>query len=195
MSEETKTNDGDAVDTIVSDKKEEEKKTNRTFTQAEFDSRLAEATKSFKEKEEKYKDLEEKFTELNEWKKEKEESEMSEIEKLTNKNKELEETLNSIASEKKMLEIQVSKNNILSDVKFAGLPAVYKNAVSGESEEELKSNAEQILEQFQKDMEGLGKKVDIPAPNVRKDNSDTKTQPQSVMESITSKIKKNFEKF
>jgi hypothetical protein len=134
MSEETKnpdTNDDSGVST-------EEKQSNKTFSQSEFDSRLATELNKFKTQYSDYDELKENFLEMKKWKEQKEQESMTEQEKMTNLVQNTAKENESLKSERDGLLTEIMKKDILLDKKYADLPIVYKQAVIGNSRDSIR---------------------------------------------------------
>lgn len=172
-----------------------EKDTNKTYDQSEFDKevsrQVAEATDKFKG----HNELQEKYDELEKWKKEKELESMTETEKSQKLVEELKKKNEDLGNQVKASDLSVLRSNILSDAKYLGLPRAYKSMVKGESEEEIKSSADSIFDEYKKDFTSAGGKVtDIPPPNLGKDGNPITTTPQTVAEKIKAVMAEKAEK-
>ena len=171
---------------------EEEKQSNKTYTQSDFDKEVA---RQLAEHSLKYKDYDltkKELEELKTWKQEKENAELSEAEKMQKMVEEQKSQLESLQTQNKELSLSVLKGNILSGSEFMGLPKAYKMMVQGESEEEIKVNATKALEEWQSDLSKLGKSVDTPSPKLNKEGGKAETTFKNPAEAISEGLKNRF---
>lgn len=169
----------------------EEKQTNRTFTQSEFDSMLAKQTAEMTEKIKGFSVLEKKYSELESKLQEKEESEMSELQKLQSKVEKLTETKTNLEKTLKEKDRGIITSSVLADPKYASLPTVYKRAIPlSDSKEEVIAEAERALEQYQKDFERASGKKSTPVIDAVKSNNTNVSGGQSARDKLKEKKKR-----
>ena len=137
--------------------------TNKTWDQSEHDRAIAEALRAERAKYADYdkfkqtaKDAQSKLDEIE--LKEKSELEKKEIEvsKLTEKVQGYENSLKNYT-------LKESRDKVLSDPKYSGLPSVYKNSVGlSENELDIQLEADKVLEQFNQDFNVKGQSFGKP---------------------------------
>jgi hypothetical protein len=188
MSKEDKTNQDDIpadnggkpTDTTVDDG--DDKKTNKTYDQSEFDKEVAKREQEIKLKYKDHDELKEKYEELEKWKQEKELAEMSESEKNQKLIEELKNSKTDLESQLNAAKLENLKNSILSTGKWVGMPRAYKKLVHGETQEEIELNAEKIFEEYRTDFIVKGDNVGIP--DISKDGGGKRTTPLTPVEKI-----------
>jgi predicted RNase H-like HicB family nuclease len=144
----------------------EDKQTNRTFSQSDFDRAKADIEKKFKTRYEDYDQIKDGFLELKKWKEQKEQEAMTEQEKIANIIKNTTSENENLKQEKDNLLKQIMKKDVLLDKKYSGLPTVYKMAVQGDSPEEVTESADNMLNAYYEDMKAAGKPIEnVSIPN------------------------------
>jgi len=153
----------------------QEKRTNRTFDQSEFDRELAQRTSEYRKQLKSFDLLKDELESLREEKNQRAQAEMTEVERLQNQLKEIENL-----KQKQELEIQtyqkkMLKHTVLLDPKYSTLPLAYKKMIEpGETEDEVKENAEEALRQFQLDFKvhsgDVGKAPEMKAAGFSSEN-------------------------
>jgi len=190
----TPDNDHEPKQSAVNQKQvDDEKKTNRTFNQSEFDSRLKEEQKKIKDQYRDYNDIKTQLSELKQKEEERKLAEMSEIEQwktkydsITTENEELKKSLESEV-------IKGLRNEILSNNEYSILTRPYKKMVVGNTESEVRESAQQILEEFKKDIEKIkGKSVDFTPPTDLKQEIEKKPEPKTPAMRLKDAVKKVF---
>jgi hypothetical protein len=161
---------------------QESKSSNKSYSQSEFDSLMAKKESELKEKYADYDDLKSKYTEIEKWKKEKELAEMSEVEKQQKMVDDLKAQNEKFEKEKNEMALQILKNEVLSDKKYATLTRAYKQLVKGASKEELELSADQALKEYTDDLRLQGVKLKIPMPDLTKGDKVSETTPQTPAE-------------
>lgn len=142
---------------------ESEKKTNRMFTQSDFDAALAREAKRYEEKYKGYDDLKASVEKLAKEKAEREMADKSEIEKAQLRLAEQAKKIEMLAAENHNFMVERKRDTILSDAKFSALPRAYRNMVkASENDDEVRESADSILKEFEADF-GL-KKAGAPTP-------------------------------
>jgi len=176
--------------------KEEEKETNKTFTQSEFDTRIAEIEKKHKEQLGSVSEIQTQLETLAKEKKERELKEMSDIEQKETIIKDLMEQKELLEIKEAELSKKVAVNDVLNSPEFANLPRAYKSMVTGENQDDILANAKTVLDEFNEDISKLGKKVEGSAlpPGVRKEQSPDNLLPKSLKEELDEKMKQRYEK-
>jgi len=181
MAEETKVEVQSASNPEVA----EDKKSNKTFTQSDFDSRLADEQKKITDKYADYDTQKTQLAELLEEKKKRDEAEMSEVEKLTATNEELvkkQADLESLLSKSNSL---ILRNDVLGGNDYQTLPKIYRDSVTGETVESITENANKILEQYKVDTANFGKSSnDGVPPNINNSDSQKQDMPTTLNEKI-----------
>jgi hypothetical protein len=129
----------------------ETKESNRVFTQSEHDQAIARAKAEEVAKFADYEQIKKEHEAMVKAQKEKEESEMTEREKLAKELKAIADEKGALAVENAKMKVQMLKTRILGDSKYMKLPKVYKDAVRGEDEAEIATNADAMLKQFEED--------------------------------------------
>jgi hypothetical protein len=177
----------------VVDNKEVDKKSNKSFTQSEFDSALSNQKKEFEAKLAEFEDLKTKYTEIEEQKKAKELEEMTELEKHQKMVDELKTQTEALQADRDRLNLEVMKNKVLSDTKYSVLPRMYKNGITGDSEEALTVEADKVLEEYKQDMDLRGVAINTPNPNIKKHDAISETTPKTPAEKAKLIFKKKAE--
>jgi len=168
-----------------------DKATNRVFTQSEYDRAVAQQMKRANDLEAQMKATNEKLAEFEKQRKEKELAEMSELEKANTLNKELQAQIEGLNGKIQDFQKMELKNNVLLDPKYTVLPAVYKKAIAGDTEEDLKASADAIVEQYNNDIAKLGvDKPNIGVPNLKTD--DPAKKPIGVKAILAEKLKQHL---
>lgn len=164
-----------------------EKKSNKTFTQSEFDSRVAQIENDYRNKYKDYDELKTSYETLTKNEQERKEAEMSEVEKLTVRLTEQTKLVDSLTKENYQFKLDSVANKVLEDSRYKELPRAYKNMVKrSENEEDVTKSADEILEEFKRD---FGKPSDfgakkIPVNTVLPANA----APKGIVESIKAEI-------
>jgi len=149
--------------------------TNKVWDQSEHDRAVAEAVKAATSKYSDYDKLQSQVSELLSEKEKAELAEKSELERKEHEITKLSEQLKELDSKAKTFELKELRNKVLSDPKYAQLPAVYKNAVSlSDNEMDITAEADKVLEQFNNDFgvakQSFGKPTDKAVP-AKKENA------------------------
>ena len=147
------------ADEVIAEIPNEDKQSNKTFTQSDYDKMVAKKEKEISDKFKDYETLKSKAETLEKIQSEQEASKLSEIEKATKRANELEAKILQIEAEKNVLAKRTLKLGVLSDQKFIGLPEPYKAIVDGEDAESLKASAEKALEDFNEVLKKNGLKA------------------------------------
>lgn len=139
---------------------EEEKQTNRVFTQSELDSFLhREVSKMKTEYDTKLKEfsgMKEEFETLKKTKLEKERAEMSELEKSKMEKADILAQMEKIQNDYLLLKKEQTVNEVLQKEEYSKLPLVYrKSIVRSDNLDEVMQSANDILELYNKDFSGL----------------------------------------
>ena len=186
MSEETKESKG------IEDEggSEEEKQSTKTFTQSDFDKALARESKKLEERYGDYPQLKERLEALEKERKEKEEAEMSELQKANAMIEELKSKSTNLESLLTESQIKILKSDVLSRSEYFILPRAYKNLVTGDSEENIKASADEILEEYKKDMAKIGKTPDFTPPDAG--DKKPKDQPKSFRDKLNESLGKRM---
>jgi hypothetical protein len=190
-----------------SDKKSEDiqgkddKKTNKTFTQSEHDKAVKEQvekiTADFNEK---LKGFETIASELDQYKAKEKEIEMAKLsdkEKATVKQSELEKKIEALANQNKMVleqnemlsQVVIRDNIVNSDPSLAQLPRVYKEQIRGKNEDEIRAKADAIINEFNNDRKNLKPKADIGVPDIKQGQSSQGLPVLNVMEQFKKRFK------
>jgi hypothetical protein len=146
----------------------EEKETNKTYTQSDFDKEVARQMAEFKVKHGDPEKTKKELENLMKWKKEKEEEALTEQEKIEKRLEELKDESTTVKRRNQILELQLKTKDILSESKYSTLPRVYKNMVQGESEDEIRLNADKIMQEYADDLKTAGKTVEFVPPDIGK---------------------------
>jgi len=169
----------------------DEKQSTKTFTQSDFDKAIMREKIRMEEQYGDYKTIKEQNDALLSEKKKQEEAQMSEIQKanavieeLTSKSSKL-ETLLSEAQIKNL------KSDVLSRIEYNILPRAYKNLVTGDTEDGIKTNADEVLEEYKKDMAKIGKTPDFQPPDVAK-TQPTGAEVKTFQEKLKEKLGQRF---
>ena len=170
----------------------EEKQTNKMFSQSEHDRAVAqakaEAIAQFKD----YDEMKQRLTTLAEEQKAKEEAEMTATEKLAKELEAVTQQKAQIELENAKMNIQMLKSRILSDSKYITLPKVYKDAVTGQDESEIATNADAILEQYNQDLAQAVPKVKTFGLPSAENPVATNGQPLTMGEKIAQGLQKKL---
>jgi hypothetical protein len=130
----------------------EEKQSTKTFTQSEYDMRVARERQKLEDKYSDYDTLKQTTQELLEFKKQAEMEKLTDTEKAQKTITELTTQLEQTAQQNSELNKRIIKNDILSRSEFAKLPRAYKSLVSAsESEEAVIQSAQSVLEEWRND--------------------------------------------
>jgi len=167
-------------------KKEDDKKSTKTFTQSEFDSKTSEFERSVKEKYSDYDELKKKNEDLEKEKKDRELAEMSEVEKAKKISEDLEAKNKELEIKNHDLLIKELRNEVLSTEEYSVLPSIYKEKVEGDTVELIKESAKKIMERYTNDMKDKGKDVAIPKNLEKKDKTDGR--PLTAVQKIVARI-------
>ena len=163
----------DEVKSKEEEKPEENKQTNRTFTQSDVDKLVAEQIRKATEKFKYYESIKGTAEALKKEKEERELAEKSELErkeaeiaKLKKQTEEYNAKINSFILKEK-------RDGILSDAKYSELPSAYKRLVEpSEDEDALKQAADAALEQYKNDFKKItSKDFGVPENGKVKDES------------------------
>lgn len=138
---------------------EEQKQSNRVFSQSDYDKAIAQKEKEVKELFKDYDDLKKTVSEFNKIKEEQELAKLSEIEKVTVKASELENKLKSAETINAELTKKMMKLEVLSDSRFSVLPDPYKRVVDGETVDDIRNAAEKALNDFNEVLKNAGKSI------------------------------------
>ena len=129
--------------------KEAEPKGDRTFTQADYDRRVAIEVNREKEKYKDYGDLKKQVEALAAEKKERELSELSEIDKYKKQLEEVSKSFESVRLENHNYKLRLLRDDVLSDPKYNTLPRAYKSLVQPSEElDAIRASADQALEEY-----------------------------------------------
>jgi hypothetical protein len=172
----------------------EEKETNKTYTQSDFDKEVARQMAEFKVKHGDPEKTKKELANLIKWKKEKEEEALTEQERIQKRLDELKDESTSVKRRNQILELQLKTKDILSESKYSTLPRVYKNMVQGESEEEIRLNAEKIMTEYQDDLKKIGKTVEFVPPEMSK-TPESKINVKSLKDLKNEAIEKSKNRF
>jgi hypothetical protein len=186
----------DANTSDVSTETEQEKESNNTFTQSDFDKALAREISKIKTQYSDYDDLKSEFAELKKWKDQKEQENMSEQEKLAKLIQDQESEKNQLKGENENLLKRIMKQEVLFDKKYAHLPTVYRQAISGETREEVVESADNILIEYNNDLKSAGKPMDnvsVP-PDVSAEQVQQTQLPKDINDKINLKISNRLKK-
>lgn len=137
---------------------DEQKDSNRTFTQSDFDKMVAKKEKEIVERYKDYETLKQKADALEKVQMEQEQAKLSEVEKANKRAQDLETRLAQIEQEKNLLAKTTLKLSVLSDPKYGVLPEPYKKVIDGEDEAGMKDSAEKALDDFTATLKKLGYK-------------------------------------
>lgn len=135
---------------------EENKQTNRTFSQSDYDKALADKEKAVKEQFKDYETLKQKADAYEKEKADAEALKLSELEKANKKAEEAEARALSLEKEKSDLVKQTLKLTVLSDPKYSMLPEPYKKLIDGDDIETIKKNADKVGAEFAEYLKTLG---------------------------------------
>jgi hypothetical protein len=152
---------------------EENKQTNRTFTQSEYDKAIADHEKAVTEKFKDYETLKQKADAFEKEKADAEALKLSEVEKATKRAEDAEAKANTLEKEKTDLFKQTLKLTVLSDPKYHILPDPYKKLIDGDTIEAIKESAEKVGTEFAEYLKTLGVQTGnagLP-PNLHKNNN------------------------
>lgn len=142
----------------------DDKLSNKTFSQSEFDQMVARKEKEILARFKDYDEVKKTAEQLATEKKERELAEKTEVEKLQLKEKELTERLSIIESEKKKLEVLNVKNDVLSKSEYSVLPRAYKSMVEGDTAESILASADNILKEYEQDVKKVNPGVSYRPP-------------------------------
>lgn len=172
-------------------KDEEEKQTNRTFTQSEADKMIADAVKKATDKFSDYDGVKKKLTELESEKKKADEASMSEIEKVKKQNSELTERIGVLEGENLRYKKTALRADVLSDPRFVNLPGAYRKLIDGDDKDKITESADKVLAEWQEDLKKAGVKVETPPPVIPAGSG----KPPTPTENFADKIAKRFQVF
>lgn len=176
----------------------EEKQTNRVYTQSEHDSAMADRDAKIRENEKSMGELKAQLEKLESEKKQKELDEMSELEKyksmyedVVSKNKDFESQMGELKKEQLV-------NEVLQREEFKVLPSVYRRSIiRSENLDEITESANQALEQYKTDFKVVSPSKDIGKPNVQQqefnpDASNGSVSQTDGVQEIKNRIKNKF---
>ena len=170
----------------------DEKQTNRTFSQSEYDKALAIAVQKETDKFKDFDALKQNYELMKSERQKEEEAKLSEIERANKQVAELTEKLSLISVEKEQLSKTALKAEVLSDPKFVVLPNAYRKLIDGKDSESFKTSAESVLTEYLEDMKKNGLSAAInPAPLTPKAPL-TKRGPESEAEKIMASLDKRM---
>lgn len=159
-----------------------------TFTQSQFDTRVAEIEKQMNEKHGDTDAIKKELADLRKADTERKQADMSELEKANNRNKELEDQNKALENDNLNNKIELIKIDVLSGKEFKDLTGAYRSTVTGETREDIQASAKATLEIFTKDMKSIGKDISIPS-NLAKDDS-VNDLDKTLRDQINDKLKK-----
>jgi len=151
----------------------EDKKSNRKFTmpdgkeveQSDFDQALFREVAKMEQKYAGFESMQKKLDTLQAAEKERELAAMTEAEKLNTQLTDANALALQLQEQNKKLNMEIMKSNVLSDTKYINLPNAYRKLIqSGETVEDVRSNADIVLEEFQKDFQQMAKPAHVGAP-------------------------------
>jgi hypothetical protein len=175
------------------------KQSNNTFTQSEFDKKLKESLAAKQQELDELKkasgNVDGELEELRDFKKKAELEKMSEAEKLQAEKEAFEkqkaEELAKIEAEK----INNLRMSVLTDTKYSILPSMARKVVEGKTEDEIKSSADKILEDYQEHLKSITGKTDFGTPpGTPPGDTPAGNQPKTFKEKLDDGIKKRTEK-
>ena len=130
-----------------------DKQTNRTFTQSEVDSLISkQVAKVVADKYSDYETNQQELQSLAKEKKERDEAEMTELQKAKTVIDDLTDNLTTVNIQNTEFKKTVLKQRVLNDPKYANLPRAYKNSVAASDDEAaVIESAEEMLKEFKQD--------------------------------------------
>lgn len=167
---------------------EEEKKSNKTFTQSEFDSKIGEIEHKYKLQLTEQAETKKKLEQLEKANRDRELSEMSEIEKSKKLIEEIQEKNKALEIEKSELLVKNLRNEVLSEKDFSILPTAYRGQVIGNTTEEIVASAKAQIEQYNKDFKDAKKSAGIPS-NLGAGDQFSGNKIQSVAEKVSDSMR------
>jgi len=182
MAEEAQVNQTE--ETVSEEPQVEEKQSNKTFTQSEFDKMLKKETSDLRKQVKELKSVSTELEELRQFKEESENEKMSAVEKAHKIAEEYKARLEDANKQLELASLNNIKNEVLADPKYSTLPKIYKSAVKGDDENSIIESAEAIYEQWQNDMPQQAKKKNVGAGSI----GAVEDSPEKVL-SIGDKIK------
>jgi hypothetical protein len=174
----------------------EESQSNKTYTQSDFDKEVARQIAEFRVKHGDPDKVKNELETLKKWKEEKENEALTEQEKIQKRPDELKDENTTQKRRNQLLELQLKTKDILSESKYSTLPRVYKNMVQGESEDEIRLNADKIMGEYADDLKAAGKTVEFVPPDIgkHKESKINVENPNRISQAIDDAKKRFFDK-